>query len=181
MTNDAKIKSANTPAYAFRPAVGADLSLLRRWLRTPEVLRWWGDAEAQEALLREDFAEPAMVMRIVSFDSRPFAYAQDYEVHVWPQPHLAYLPHGSRAIDSFIGEPDMIGRGHGSAYLRLLAERLMREGAPIVAIDPDRNNIRARRAYARAGFRGDTVVDTEAGLAILMLFEGEGHRRGPFI
>ena len=80
MTSDAKIKSANTPGYAFRPAVRADLPLLRRWLRTPEVLRWWGDAEEQEALLREDFAEPTMVMRIVSFDNRPFAYAQDYEV-----------------------------------------------------------------------------------------------------
>ena len=146
--------------------------MLHRWLRTPEVLRWWGDAEEQEALLREDFAEPAMVMRIVSFDGRPFAYAQDYEVHAWPQPHLAHLPQGARAIDSFIGVPDMIGCGHGAAFLRLLAERLLTQGAPIVAIDPDRNNIRARRAYARAGFCGDTLVDTQAGPAILMLFEG---------
>jgi aminoglycoside 6'-N-acetyltransferase len=167
-----KIKSANPSAYAFRPAVRADLPMLRRWLRTPEVLRWWGDAEEQEALLREDFAEPAMVMRIVSFDGRPFAYAQDYEVHAWPQPHFAHLPQGARAIDSFIGEPDMIGRGHGATFLRLLAERLLTQGASILAIDPDRNNVRARRAYARAGFRGDTVVDTEAGPAILMLFEG---------
>jgi aminoglycoside 6'-N-acetyltransferase len=172
MTTDAKIKSANPSAYAFRPAVRADLPMLRRWLHTPEVLRWWGDAEEQEALLREDFAEPAMVMRIVSLDGRPFAYAQDYEVHAWPQPHFAHLPRGARAIDSFIGEPDMIGCGHGATFLRLLAERLLTQGAPIVAIDPDRNNVRARRAYARAGFRRDTVVDTEAGPAILMLFEG---------
>lgn len=166
------IKSANAPAYAFRPAVRADLPMLRRWLRTPEVLRWWGDAEEQEALLREDFAEPAMAMRIVSFGGRPFAYAQDYEVHVWPQPHFAHLQHGSRAIDSFIGEPDMIGRGHGSAYLRLLAERLMAEGAPIVAIDPDQGNFRARRAYEKAGFNGNTVLETATGPAVLMLFEG---------
>jgi len=33
-----------------------------------------------------------------------------------------YLP-GSRAIDAFIGEPDMIGRGYGSVFLRLLAHR----------------------------------------------------------
>ena len=172
MTTDAKIKSANPSAYTFRPAVSADLPMLHRWLRTPEVLRWWGNAEEQEALLREDFAEPAMVMRIVSFDGRPFAYAQDYEVHAWPQPHLAHLPQGARAIDSFIGEPNMIGRGHGAVFLRLLAERLLTQGAPIVAIDPDRNNIRARRAYARAGFREGTVLDAEAGPTILMLFEG---------
>lgn len=160
------------PQYTFRPADPADMPLLQRWLRTPEVLRWWGDAQEQEALLREDFDQPAMVMRIVSFRGRPFAYAQDYEVHVWPQPHLAHLPQGARAIDSFIGEPDMIGRGHGSAYLRRLAELLRQEGAPVVAIDPDCNNWRARRAYARAGFRGDITVKTQAGPAILMLFEG---------
>jgi RimJ/RimL family protein N-acetyltransferase len=51
-----------------------------------------------------------------------------------------------------IGDPDMLGRGHGSAFLRRLAERLVAEGAPIVAIDPDVDNLRARRAYARAGF-----------------------------
>jgi aminoglycoside 6'-N-acetyltransferase len=158
--------------YTFRPAEREDMRLFRRWLRTPEVLRWWGDAEEQEALLQEDLDQPAMVMRIVSFAGRPFAYAQDYEVHVWPQPHFAHLPQGSRAIDSFIGEPDMIGRGHGAAYLKLLAERLRVEGAPVVAIDPECDNLRARRAYAKAGFHGDTVVETGSGPAILMIFEG---------
>jgi aminoglycoside 6'-N-acetyltransferase len=163
---------ANAAAYAFRPVGHADMPLLRGWLRTPEVLRWWGDATEQEALLREDLDQPAMVMRIVSLAGRPFAYAQDYEVHLWPQPHFAHLPQGSRAIDSFIGEPGMIGRGHGAAYLKLLAERLRAEGAPVVAIDPDCDNLRARRAYAKAGFRGDTVVETRSGLAILMIFAG---------
>jgi aminoglycoside 6'-N-acetyltransferase len=146
--------------------------MLRLWLWTPEVVRWWGEPEEQAALLAEDLNEPRMVMRIVSVDGRPFAYAQDYCVHVWPQPHFARLPPGTRAIDSFIGEPEMIGRGHGSAFLRLLAERLRAEGAPVVAIDPDASNLRARRAYAKAGFRGDTVVKTAAGPAILMIFAG---------
>jgi aminoglycoside 6'-N-acetyltransferase len=65
-----------------------------------------------------------MTMRMVALSGRPFAYAQDYDVHSWPQPHLADLPKGSRAIDSFIGWPSMIGRRHGKAYLRLAAERL---------------------------------------------------------
>jgi aminoglycoside 6'-N-acetyltransferase len=113
-----------------------------------------------------------MTMRIVSFAGRPFAYVQDYPVHAWPQPHLTALPAGSRAIDAFIGEPDMIGRGHGSAFLRLLAERLRSEGAPVVAIDPGPDNRRARRAYAKAGFRGDALVERGTGPAILMTFEG---------
>jgi len=158
--------------YAFRPTLRDDLPMLERWLRAPEVVRWWGDPDEQAALLQQDLDEPAMVMRIVSFAGRPFAYAQDYAVHSWPQPHFADLPTRARAIDTFIGEPDMIGRGHGGAYLRLLAERLRAEGAPVVAIDPDLDNVRAMRAYAKAGFCGSTVVDSAEGPAILMIFQG---------
>jgi aminoglycoside 6'-N-acetyltransferase len=157
-------------SYTFRPAGADDLPLLERWLRTTEVVRWWGDPREQAALLREDLYEPRMVMRIVSLAGRPFAYAQDYDVHAWPQPHFAHLPAGTRAIDSFIGEPDMIGQGHGSRFLNIMAQRLRAEGAPVVAIDPDVENLRARRAYAKAGFRGETVVETGAGPAVLMLF-----------
>jgi aminoglycoside 6'-N-acetyltransferase len=158
--------------YSFRPVFRADLPLLRRWLQTPEVARWWGDPDEQAAVLEQDLDEPRIVMRIVAFRGRPFAYAQDYDVHAWPQTHLTHLPPGSRAIDAFIGEPGMVGVGHGSAFLRLLAERLRAEGAPVVAIDPDPENVRARRAYSRAGFSGATVVDTAEGPAVLMTFGG---------
>lgn len=159
-------------AYAFRPVRRADLPLLRRWLRTPEVIRWWGDPEEQEALLTEDLDEPRMAMRIVSLEGRPFAYAQHYVVQTWPQPHFAHLPDGAVAIDAFIGEPDMLGAGHGSAFLSALASKLVEAGAPVVAIDPDAENLRARRAYFKAGFRGDAVVESGEGPAVVMLFEG---------
>ena len=158
--------------YDFRPATGQDLPLLRGWLRTPDCVRWWGDPDEQDALLREDLDNQLMTMRIVSFEGRPFAYAQDYDVASWPQPQFAHLPRGTRAIDTFIGEPAMIGRGHGAAYLRLLAERLISAGAPLVAIDPDADNVRAQRAYARAGFHGEAVVETTEGPAVVMIFEG---------
>ncbi len=163
-----------THDYAFRPATHDDLPLLRLWLETPEVVRWWGNTIEQEALLREDLDNPQMTMRIVSCDGRPFAYAQDYDVHAWPQEHLKHLPPGSRAIDTFIGEPEMIGRGHGSRYLRLLAGLLIAEGAPLIAIDPGIENVRARRAYAKAGFRGELHVDVYAGpmVPVLMIFRG---------
>ncbi len=160
-----------TSPYSFRPVVAGDLPRLRRWLKTSEVARWWGDPEREFELLRADLDEPQMTMRIVSFHGRPFAYAQDYEVHAWPQSHLTHLPQGSRAIDSFVGLPSMIGRGHGAAYLRRLAERLCAEGAPLVATDPAAENFRARRAYARAGFTADDLVATDAGPAVLMIYD----------
>jgi len=159
-------------AYSFRPATAGDLPMLRAWLSAPEVARWWGDPQREAATLEEDLTEAAMTMLIVSFQGRPFAYVQHYAVDAWPQPHFAHLPVGARAIDAFVGEPDMLGRGHGGVFLRRLAERLKAEGSPAIAIDPDVDNARARRAYARAGFRGETIVETGEGPAILMLFEG---------
>lgn len=156
--------------YHFRDFARADLPLVARWLRTPEVMRWWGEPGEQLALLTEDLDEPAMRQWLVEHEGKPFAYAQAYVAQAWPQPHLAHLPAGSAAVDAFIGEPDMLGRGHGSAFLRLLAERLLAEGHPLVAIDPDARNLRARRAYARAGFVGEDVAQTPDGPVVVMLF-----------
>lgn len=159
--------------YHFRPFTRDDLPRLERWLHTREVQRWWGDGpQEQLALLAEDLDEPLMQQWIVEHHGRPFAYVQAYPVHAWPQSHLTHLPHGSQAIDAFIGEPDMLGAGHGSRFLRLFAQRLLAEGAPVVAIDPAAGNLAARRAYAKAGFAGDVVVDTAEGPAVVMLFEG---------
>ena len=162
--------------YTFRPATHADLPMLREWLATAEVVRWWGDPAEQYALLEEDLRNPLMVMRIVAFQGRPFAYVQDYDVHTWPQPHFADLPQDSnnsaRGIDAFIGVPEMIGQGHGAAFLRARALELVAAGAPCVAIDPDASNTRARRAYAKAGFVETRMAQTPAGEVAVMVFGG---------
>ena len=75
----------------------------------------------------------------------------------------------TRGIDQFIGKPDMIGRGHGSGFIRQFADGLLSSGIPRVVTDPDPDNGRAVRAYARAGFQSDRVVDTPDGPALLMV------------
>jgi aminoglycoside 6'-N-acetyltransferase len=159
-------------AYAFRTFETTDLILLRDWLATPEARRWWGDPDEQFVLIEEDLGNQAMRQWLVSFEDRPFAYAQSYDVHVWPQPHLAALPPGTVAIDAFIGVPEMIGRGHGGNFLRLLTQRLLAERAPLVVIDPGIDNLRAQHAYRRAGFRDTDRAETDAGPVLLMTFSG---------
>ena len=144
--------------------------MIAGWLRAEHVAKWWGEPEEQLALVTEDLDEPAMRQWIVSYLGRPFAYAQAYAPLAWPQDHLGGLPDGAVAIDVFIGEPEMVGRSHGSAFLRILAQMLIADGASVVAIDPDADNHRARRAYEKAGFTGDEVVETSEGPTILMLF-----------
>ena len=66
-------------------------------------------------LVSEDLDHPAMDQFIVTRGDRPFAYLQCYDPTAWPDNGLGEHPAGTRGIDQFIGETDMIGRGHGSA------------------------------------------------------------------
>ncbi len=75
----------------------------------------------------------------------------------------------TRGLDQFIGEPDMLDRGHGSAFIRAFADRLLANGAPRVVMDPDPANARAIRAYEKAGFERDRIVHTPDGPALLMV------------
>jgi aminoglycoside 6'-N-acetyltransferase len=162
-------------AYHFRPLTCADLPMVARWLGTPEVLRWWGDPKEQIDLITEDLDEPLMRQWIVEHQSRAFAYLQAYPANAWPQTHLTHLPNEAVVIDAFIGEPAMLGCGHGSAFLHVIGEKLLAEGAPIVATDPDRDNHRARRAYTRAGFVEESIVETANGPVVVMLLSFQSH------
>uniref|UniRef100_A0A372IQK1 GNAT family N-acetyltransferase n=2 Tax=Paracidobacterium acidisoli TaxID=2303751 RepID=A0A372IQK1_9BACT len=166
-------KSRGEAVYSFRALARTDLPMIARWLRTPEARAWWGDPETEYGLLSEDLDEPAMRQWTVACDGRDFAYVQAYDPERWPQPHLMHLPPGSLVIDTFIGEPEMLGVGHGGRYLRAFARKLIEEGASAVAIDPAAENQRARRAYARAGFAGEAMVDTDSGPAVVMQFQRE--------
>jgi aminoglycoside 6'-N-acetyltransferase len=156
--------------YRFRPFSRDDIPMIGRWVRTPEAMRWWGEPAEQLALVAGDLDEPLMRQWIVECRGRPFAYAQAYPVDAWPQPHFTGLPAGTVAVDTFIGVPEMIGCGHGGAFLRAFAAMLIAAGARAVAIDPDAANMRARRAYARAGFVERGEAKTDAGPVIVMLF-----------
>ncbi len=137
----------------FRPVARADLSLLADWLRDPRVSAWWRGAEAQLAGIARDLDEPAMRQWLVLRDGEAIAYAQIYPAHHWGAARFAGLAPDALAIDCFAGPA---GFGLGGVWLAALAGRLLVE-APLLVIDPEPENLRAIRAYARAGFRGDSI------------------------
>jgi len=155
--------------YAFRAMAAADLPTVRRWLKMPHVAEWWGDPDQQFGLVSDDINHPAMEQFIVAFNDRPFAYLQCYDPHAWPQHGFGKLAAGTRGIDQFIGETEMIGQGHGSALIRAFVDNLLASGAPRVVTDPSPENARAIRAYEKAGFHRDHPVRTPDGPALLMV------------
>jgi aminoglycoside 6'-N-acetyltransferase len=154
--------------YAFRPMSAKDLPTIKRWLGTPHVSQWWHDPSEQFELVSSDLDHPDMAQFIVAADEREFAYLQCYNLSAW-NTGFGPQPEGTRGLDQFIGEADMLDRGHGSAFIRNFTDGLLAAGTPRVVIDPDPANARAIRAYEKAGFSRDRVVDTPGGLALLMV------------
>jgi aminoglycoside 6'-N-acetyltransferase len=153
--------------YQFRPMSADDLPLLREWLARPHVAAWWHDAD-EFAFVSGDLAHHDMAQFIVTTERRPFAYLQCYRMSDWDA-GFGPQPPGTRGIDQFIAEPDMVGRGHGSAFIRQFIEGLLDSGTPRIVIDPSPQNPRAIRACEKAGFLRAREVDTPDGTALLMV------------
>jgi aminoglycoside 6'-N-acetyltransferase len=156
------------PAYAFHPMAREHLPMIRRWLKAPEVVRWWGDPDEQYPLVSGDLDHPDLDQFIVALGEQPLGYIQCYALSSWNQ-GFGPQPRAARGIDQFIGEPDLIDRGHGSGFIRQFAGGLLASGIPRVVTDPDPDNARAVRAYTKAGFQRERVIDTPDGPALMMV------------
>ena len=156
------------PSYLFHPITSDDLPVIRRWLETPEVARWWGVPDEQYALVSGDLDHPNMDQFMVALGDQPFGYIQCYALSTWNQGFGSHPP-GTRGIDQFIGISDMMGRGHGSGFIRQFVDGLLASGTPRVVTDPDPDNGRAVSAYAKAGFHRERLVDTPDGQSLLMV------------
>ena len=148
-------------AYAFRPMTATDLAMVRRWLEMPHVAQWWGDPHEQfDSGQRQISISRPWTSSSSTRGGRPFAYLQCYDPTAWPDNGLGAHPGGTRGIDQFIGEADMIDRGHGSAFIRAFVDSLLAAGAPRVITDPDPANARAIRPTRKPAFTSDRLVDT---------------------
>jgi aminoglycoside 6'-N-acetyltransferase len=154
--------------YVFRDMTADDLPMIKRWLAAPHVRPWWGDPAEQYALVSGDLDEPAMDQYIVSSDGRAFGYLQCYDLTAWNS-GFGEQPTGTRGIDLFIGEADMVEHGHGSAMIRAFVDERLQAGTPRIVTDPDPKNLRAMRAYEKAGFARVGMVDTPDGPSLLMV------------
>jgi RimJ/RimL family protein N-acetyltransferase len=126
------------------------------------VRRWWDDGvhvPYPDAVL-ENYrdalrgADPTYHY-IARLDERPAGMFQHYLIGDHDE-YAAALALGERAVgvDLFIGEPDLIGHGHGPAMLRgfLRDVAFPFHGIDLCVIGPSVSNAAAIRAYEKAGF-----------------------------
>lgn len=143
-----------------------DAGLLAQWQARPHVSAWWGSGTSYD---EDALSDPRVARWLVAADGRPFAFMQDYAVQGWESHHFAQLPKGSRGIDQFIGDPGMIGLGHGTAFIAARLQVLFDDGASVIATDPHPDNARAIAVYKKLGFEVfDPPQQTEWGLILPM-------------
>jgi RimJ/RimL family protein N-acetyltransferase len=138
-----------------------DLLLIGQWLRAGHVRTDWGDPDANIRLLR-DPPGTGRWRAIIEADGRKVGLV------LWQHPSrqeldiagLTDIPETVIDIDIMIGERDAVGRGVGSAVLRLVAETALSDPAvPFVMACTQVDNLASQRACARAGFRKDREFD----------------------
>jgi len=146
----------------LRPATDDDLDLLAGWLADPEVYRWWEG----RPLSREEVADvytgrrrPEVEPFVIEADGVPVGYLQ-----CWRRTGA------SGGIDLFL-VPEERGKGLGPDAARAASSFLLdRRGWTEVTVDPLVDNLRAIRAFERAGFLPDgEELDDETGKRVLRM------------
>jgi aminoglycoside 6'-N-acetyltransferase len=147
---------------SLRPTSDDDLDLLVGWLADPEVYRWWEGrplSQDEVADLYTGRRRPEVDPFIIEAEGGPVGYLQ-----VWRGTET------SGGIDMFL-VPEARGRGLGPDAARAAASFLLdRRGWTEVTVDPVVDNLRAIRAFERAGFSSQREeLDHETGKRILRM------------
>ena len=162
---------------ALRPLARADLPLVDRWFRAPHAAPWFG---SRDVAYLEDVlagAEPIHAF-IVTWDGEPIGFVEWSRFGDFPEMARNYEVTDPDAAncDILLGEERFTGRGLGPALVEMLLFQQIFADPRVTTcvIDPHEANVRAIRAYEKAGFRFvRRVIDDEDGVPLHLM---ERHR-----
>ncbi len=137
----------------LRPADLGDLALLKSWDEQPHVVAsdpnddWKWEYELGRSPHWRD-------QLVAMLDQRPIGFLQIIDPALEESHYWGKIDGGFKAIDIWIGEPGDLGRGYGTAIMRLALKRCFDDpSVNTVLIDPLANNTRAHKFYRRMGFQ----------------------------
>ncbi|MDX2063532.1 MAG: GNAT family N-acetyltransferase [Bacteroidia bacterium] len=137
---------------ALRPATQADAPLLTAWDAQPHVKASDPDTDGDWA---EDLAHPlpGYTYLLAEVAGTPIGCVLVLDPAQDPTQYWGPVVPGYRALDTWIGPPEYLGRGYGTRMLRLVvADCFADPTVRAIWVDPLRSNTRAHRFYQRLGF-----------------------------
>lgn len=161
----------------FVPFAESHAPLMYDWLRRPHVAEWWSEPPTIEEIVDEYVTGDQVDAYIVHLDDRAIGFIQSYVAAGSGDGWWSDITDpGIVGIDQFIGEPDLLGQGVGTAMVRAFVERLLRDAnVTMVQVDPRPDNARAIRCYEKAGFHAQRIIDTPDGPALYMTTASSDH------
>lgn len=164
----------------FRSVSIDDLPMLHEWLQRPHWREWWGDPQEELAHIRDmvegrdstkpfifrlDGKDKGYIQVWYIKDQQGTEFARDY-------PWLEELPADAVGVDLSIAAPEDLSKGLGTMVLQAFVRKLRQDGYQRIVIDPDPANLRAVRAYRKAGFQEIEALLGRTGDSLLMELKG---------
>ena len=134
--------------FEFKKLSNEDIPLIHSWLKRPHVSEFWNEPTASdletfkknfEGRIKTDKVNPYIVI----LQGKPIGYIQSYSVD-----------EKTFGIDQFIGVEEFVNKGLGSMFVKEFTdELLMNKKVTRIVTDPSVLNLRAQKAYEKAGFK----------------------------
>lgn len=151
------------PILVLRPATRADLDLIRKWLRQPDIEAWWGPAGATAAEVQIAMQSSASLCRMIEADGVPVGYCHAIDATLWGEDLPDDLEPGTWDLDIFIASAAHRGQGIGLKALEMLKSEVFSTTlATAVCVFASIRNEAAVRAYEAAGFRWQRIWNDSA-------------------
>lgn len=109
--------------WRFRPLLEIDFERQWRWLNEPHVIRRWSRKPLSREQVRAKYlprvqGRERMHCLVAILDGRAAGYVQAYPVAEYAGYAAGFvLPPDGWALDWFIGEPRLLGKGHGARLI----------------------------------------------------------------
>jgi len=164
--------------FTFRKLTQTDWPLMLKWFKEPHVEQWWptpGKDELMEYFLEKIRSKNTFGF-IVFLNTIPIGYIQYYYLDrtkdeagaLWPA-----LPDTTVGIDQFIGDPQYLHKGYGTAFIKQFITELhiIEPNITTIVLDTNPENKAALKCYEKVGFIPIYRYTHQWGESILMKYE----------
>jgi RimJ/RimL family protein N-acetyltransferase len=153
----------NYKNFEFKKLSQEDLPLVHSWLASPHVREFWREKAAGNFSNFKKTFETKLATKkwspyIVMLQGKPIGYIQSYVVD-----------EKTFGINQFIGLEEFVDKGLGSMFVKEFTdELLLNKKVTRIITDPGVLNLRAQKAYEKAGFKKITKKSDNNDTVVLM-------------